>query len=76
MIWFFDPRTSSPLFADDVSFWSTDQQLTAVDMVLSWDKVDWLVQVRREEFEYVRVLLMSEGRMEWEINPWIERFCL
>lgn len=30
----------------------------------------------REEFEYVSALLMSEDRMEWEINHWIETVCL
>lgn len=72
MIVFFDPI----VFADDLSVWalnlSTDQKLGAVHSVLSWEKVDWPLQVRREEFECVGVLLMSEGRTTWGINHWIE----
>ena len=43
-------------------------------MVLSWKKVDCPLQVggellpKVEEFKYLRVLFMSEGKMEQEID--------
>ena len=46
-------------------------------MVLSWKRVDCPLQVggeslpQVEEFKYLRVLLMSEGKMEQEIDRWI-----
>ena len=46
-------------------------------MVLSWKRVDCPLQVgeeslpQMEEFKYLRVLFMSEGKMEWEVDRWI-----